>query len=780
LSTQELALIERYRAALRLRPGRIERYVRNLTVEPHWIEGTDSFWYRRDTEADHEFVLVNPETGAKQPAFDHQAVAALISTTTGQQADPGQLPFERFAYDDGPNAGTIRFELDGQTWLLDLDAGAMTPASQSLPRVLPNFRPHGDIPGLNWGPVLPSPDGKHEVYIQDDNLYLRDRATGQERRLTHDGEENYGYGQLSGTIWSGEVGMRRANIPWPVQAVWSPDSRRVATIRVDSRQVGLLYLLDSVAEGRYDQRPVLHPYPMVVAGDEHISMAELVIFDTGSGERVDVQLDPFPALIPPIAGGRVTWSGDGESLYVRWIERGGKEFRLVRVDAGTGAARLLVQEQDDFWHADLGWESARWFAELDAPGQFLWVSDRDGWHHIYRFDGRTGALINQVTSGEWPVDEILYVDAGQDWLYFTARGREPGRDLYYLHFYRCRLDGSELTLLTSEDAEHDVIVSPSGRFFLDRYSKVDLPTISVLRAADGSFVTELERADISELQALGWTPPERFQALADDGVTPLYGVIYRPGNFDPAGFYPIIDFGRQLADWITAARSFADGLVGFSGAATPAQLGFVTVNIDGKGEPGRSRAFHQAADVHGDMEGFRDHIAVLGQLAERYPYLDLERVGVTGYSGGGYTTARALFLYPDFYKVGVSGAGNHDQRLIGGVWGEAYIGHPANEPEGWAYQANTALADRLVGKLLIMHGELDDDCNPANSLQLADALIQAGKEFDFLIVPRMNHIRLHGDLYYRRRLWDYFVRHLMGVEPPDWNRVSFDELAASA
>jgi dipeptidyl aminopeptidase/acylaminoacyl peptidase len=772
VSTNEL--VGRYQAAVQRLPGRIERRVRNLTVTPHWVDA-DRFWYRRETANGHEFVLIDPARAAKEPAFDLQAVAELLSQATGQPAEAAALPFDRFEYvsveEGSPSHGHIRFELDGQTWQADLTAGTLEPSGQSLPPIFPNFRPHGDIPGLNWGPVLPAPDGRHEVYVQDDDLYLRDRASGQERRLTHDGAPNQGYGQLSGTVWSGEVGLPLNGIPWPVQALWSPDSRLVVTVRIDTREVGRMHLMDSVLDGDYTRRPVVHSWPMVVAGDETIPTATFHVFDAETGERINAQLDPVPAMDAPIAGGSVTWSDDGATLFIRWTARDGRTVPVHRVDARTGASQHLFDETGP----TVAWVAPRFLVPIDGLNQFLWISDRDGWHHIYRFDSQTGALINQVTSGDWPVDEILHVDAERGWLYFTARGREEGRDLYYLHLYRCRLDGSELTLLTPEDAEHDVVVSPSGNYFVDRYSKVDLPTVSVLRAADGSFVAELETADISELEALGWTPPERFQALADDGVTSLYGVLYRPSDLDPAGSYPVIDFARQLADWIIAPRSFADGLVGHSGAAVPAQLGFVTVSIDGRGEPGRSQAFYTAADVLGDAEGMRDHIAVLRQLAERYPYLDIERVGVTGYSGGGYTTARAMFLYPDFYKVGVSGAGNHDQRLISAIWGEIYIGMPADQPERWHYQANSSLAANLRGKLLLIHGELDDDTQPANSLQLADALIQAGKEFDFLMVPRMNHIRLHNSLYYRRRLWDYFVRHLMGVEPPDWNRVSFAE-----
>jgi dipeptidyl aminopeptidase/acylaminoacyl peptidase len=786
-TTEEEALVARYRAALQFQGDRLRARVRNLSVEPNWIGGTDLFWYRSETPEGHAFLLVDPSQGTKEPAFDHAQVAALITQITGQPAVAEALPFDRIAFDsrdDGtPDLGSFRFPLDGQTWRCDLAAGVFEPADARLPSALGDFAWEGDIPGVNRGPVLPSPDGRWEIFAREHDLYLRDTASGQERRLTEDGEPDYAYGALSGTIWSGEVSMPRAGFDWPVQALWSPDSRFVATVRVDKRRVQEFYLQDSVADGDYTRRPVLYPYHCPLGGDPEIPWVELLVIEIESGRIVPVKAERLPGLYATIQGNHLRWTNDGSRLVYERMERGSRRKSLHVVDLATGEDREVLVETAETFVAPGQFDSDSRLVELiEGDSQVLWFSQRDGWGHLYRYDLESGALLGQVTSGAWTVIEILQADDQAGWVFFLAAGREPDRDLYYCRLYRCRYDGADLTLLTPEDAEHEVAFSPTGRFFVDRHSRVDLPTVSLLRAADGSLVMELERADIGELEAIGWRPPERFQGTADDSATPIYGVLYRPRDFEPSRSYPVIDHVYGGPQIIVAPRSFSGGLTGWAHAAATAEMGFVTVNIDGRGTPGRSKHFHDAGEGFTDGCGLIDHIAVLRQLAERYPYIDLERVGITGFSGGGYTSTRALLKYPEFYTVAVSGAGSHNQYIVGTSWGETYLGLPGQEPKRWALQSNTALAGNLRGKLLLVHGELDDDTHPANSLQVADALIQAGKEFDLLIVPRMNHGGLSSSALYRRKLWDYFVRHLLGLEPPDWNRVSFaallDEVAA--
>ncbi|HUY99679.1 MAG TPA: prolyl oligopeptidase family serine peptidase, partial [Thermomicrobiaceae bacterium] len=383
----------------------------------------------------------------------------------------------------------------------------------------------------------------------------------------------------------------------------------------------------------------------------------------------------------------------------------------------------------------------------------------------------------------WTVRDVVHLDEAGGWLYFTAGGREPARDPYFRHLYRCRLDGTDLSLLTPEDAEHSVTVSPSGRFFLDTHSRVDLPPVTVVRAADGAHVLTLEEADVAGLLARGWRFPERVRVTARDGVTPLYGMLIRPSGYDPARRYPLLDAIYPGPQTIRTPKGFPDAASGFWQDQALAELGFVVVTLDGRGTPYRWKAFHDAAygERFGEAGGLGDHVAGLRQLGERDGSLDLERVGIYGHSGGGYASTRALLSFPDFYRVAVSSAGNHDQRGYNASWGERWIG--PYEAEVYALQDNIARAGQLQGKLLLVHGELDDNVHPSLTLRLVDALIAADKDFDLLIIPHTNHglfdtrrglaaqerYLSQGHPYFVRKRWDYFVRHLLGAEPPAYH-----------
>jgi dipeptidyl aminopeptidase/acylaminoacyl peptidase len=388
-------------------------------------------------------------------------------------------------------------------------------------------------------------------------------------------------------------------------------------------------------------------------------------------------------------------------------------------------------------------------------------------------------LLRQLSTGPYNVAGIAHVDEDERWLYFTALGREEGRDPYYPHLYRVRLDGSAPELLTPEDAAHTVWFSPSGKFFVDTYSRLDLPTVSLVRSASGAEICELERADVGALLETGWQPPERFCAKARDGVTEVYGAIFRPSRFDANRRYPLIDniYGGPQVN--QAPTTFADAAPfggpwragrgrGFWHAQALAELGFVVVMIDGLGMPGRGKSYADVSYRNLADGGLPDHIAVLRQLADRYPYLDLSRVGIFGHSAGGYASTRAIFTYPDFYKVCVSSAGNHDHRLDKAVWVERYMGLPVGKH--YEEQANQALAHQLKGKLLLIHPEMDENVHPASTMVVVDALIKANKDFDLLILPNLPHF-CDSDPYFVRKRWDYFVRHLLGAEPPAGYRI---------
>ena len=403
---------------------------------------------------------------------------------------------------------------------------------------------------------------------------------------------------------------------------------------------------------------------------------------------------------------------------------------------------------------------------LFKSNEFLWYSERSGWGHLYLRDWKSGKQTGAITSGDWLVRQVLRVDEKERVIYFLAAGREKGRDPYFSHLYRVGFDGSGIKLLTPEDANHDISIAPSGSSFVDSYSKPDVPPVTVLRELDGKLIATLEKADISKLQAMGWKPPMPITVKARDGQTDLYGLLYRPTNLDPARKYPIVNHiypGPQGGS--VGSRNFSSAR---GDAQALAELGFIVIEVDGMGNPTRSKAFHDAYFANMGDNTLPDQIAAMKQIAARYPYVDLDRAGIYGHSGGGFATADAMFRYPDFFKVGVSEAGNHDNREYEDDWGERYQGLLKKNADGttnYDDQANENIARNLKGHLLLAHGTMDNNVPPYNTLLVVDALIKANKDFDLIMLPNRSH-GFGNEPYMVRRRWDYFVRYLLGAEPP--------------
>lgn len=746
---------EDYARAEQFLPWNLNPRVRNLEVRPNWIDAGDRFWYERQTRDGTEAILVDARTGERRPLPEGS---------------------ERQALENAGESG------------LQGDRLAATLA-------------HGLI----------SPNGRWAVSARDSNLTLRDMDSVEERALTEDGELHHAYGKSpdSNTF---AVTARVAGIPLPPMALWSPDSRRLLTVRLDERRVKDLHLLQ-LAPPDASARPVLHTYRYAMATDEHIPHADLHVFDVPSGQQVRAEWAPIPApLLSPVELQHVWWNEDGTLAYFLDLARGCRECRLCELDAATGAVRPILEEQNDTYLELNPTTMAQPNVRILGGGEeVIWFSERDGWGHLYLYDGRTGDLKNQITSGDWLVRDIIQVDEKIRRVYFTACGREPERDPYYRHLYGVDLDGSGLALLTPEDADHQVSIppaseivalaqmailggtpsvagfSPSGRHFVDTWSRMDAAPVSVLRSADGALVCTLETADVSDVISAGWRWPEPFQVKARDGETNLYGAIYRPSHFDPKQHYPVIDMiypGPQVIR--TPKRSFpADPIesINYAFPQVMAELGFVVVTLDGLSTPFRSKAFHDFA--YGRMEeagGLEDHIAGLRQLAQSHPYMDLDRVGITGHSGGGFASTRAILAYPDFYKVAVSSAGNHDQRGYQSYWGEKYQSLPKavdDIEDAYGAQINARLAGNLEGDLLLIAGDMDDNVHPALTFQVVNALIAANKDFDLLLLPNRNHRTSLLDPYVLRKLWDYFVQHLLGAEPPASYRIRGPEEPAS-
>jgi dienelactone hydrolase len=730
-----------YAHAAKFLAGDTAPLVLHGAVRPTWLPGDgDRFWYRSVVGVDGaaEFVLVDAATGRKAPAFDQAHVAAALSAAAGAKYDAAHLPFSQFTF--SADKRSISFTIAGRTWNCDATGVTCTAANETT-------RPRS---------AAVSPDGKLAAFIRHDNLWVRDVATGAERQLTTDGAADFGYA-------TDNAGWTASDRP---VLLWSPDSKKIATFQQDQRGVGEMYLVDTKVG-----HPTLKAWKYPLPGDEKVTMIERVVIhlDGPRVVRLKMGADQHRGTIADDIKGRdgewddVEWSADSRQLAFVSTSRDHKVEQFRVADPDTGAVRDVFQEKvATYFESGMG--SANW-RFLPASNEVLWFSERDNWGQLYLYDLQTGALKSQITTGEGNVTEVLRVDEKARQIYFIGVGREKGRDPYFRHVYRVGFDGKGLALLTPADADHDVSLSPSGRVFVDNFSRPDQKPTSVLRAADGRQVLALEEADISRLVAAGWQPPIPFTVKARDGVTDLYGLMFRPTRFDPSKKYPIIDNiypGPQTGS--VGSRSFAASR---GDTQALAELGFVVVQIDGMGTPWRSKAFHDA--YYGDMgdNTLPDQVTGIKQLAQRYPWIDIGRVGIYGGSGGGFATADAMFRYPDFFKVGVSASGNHDNREYEDDWGEKWQGLLVRKPNGTSNyddQANQNHAANLKGKLLLAHGTMDDNVPPYNTLLVVDALIKANKDFDLILFPNRGHGL--GEAYMIRRRWDYFVEHLLGAVPP--------------
>jgi dipeptidyl aminopeptidase/acylaminoacyl peptidase len=733
-----------YRVAEQLlrRPARPGELVIGDKIRPQWIDGGARFWYAVSNGVGWRFVLVDPAAGIREPAFDHVRLAAALAAAVGQPVDADALPFP--AIDLAGNA--VEFDAYGEHWRCHLDGDALERAE---------FTPPGN-------PLdVPSPDHKVAVSRRGYDLWAHSLPDGREWALTTDGEPAHQYG--TGPESTGNAALlRKFGLPYlPPAVAWSPDSTKVLTHRTDERSVRPTHLVEArPADGG---APVLRSQLYAYPGDEHMPTAELIVLDVAAGRVVRAQAEPL--LMPqasPIMSKWAWWAEDGAAVYYLSQPRDRHKLTLHRLDPATGEVTTVLSEA-----GTTRVEPNQWTFEPPMvrvlDGEVLWYSQRDGWGHLYRYDLRTGALLGRVTSGEWAVRQILRVDQRRRVVYFTAAGLVAD-DPYRRTVCRANLDGSGFAKVTDDELDHVVMTPDTMEYFIDSASTVDTPPVSRVRDWSGRVLVELEHADISRLAATGWTPPERFRVKAADGVTDIYGVLYRPRGFDPAQRYPVVDTlypGPQVA---RVAPSFDPGGMGLD-AEPIAALGFVVVALDGRGTPGRDKAFHDASYGRlADGGGLDDHVAALRQLARSRPWMNLDRVGAFGHSGGGFATVRAMLDFPDVYRVGVALSGPHDIRHFNLRFVEAYDG--ADNPQAWARASNVDIADRLAGKLLLIHGGVDDQVHPDHTLRLADRLIAADKDFELLIVPGAEHTLIDCLHYVRKRSWDFLVRELMGTQPP--------------
>ena len=802
---------------------RFRETVFKTRVIPHWLPDNQRFWFRNElSDRGREFILVDAIKGQRSTAFDHARLAAALSKLTGKSVRADQLPVEALDFsadgkvvtlrtedrllecsladyalreipDDGRlqekltaeyrirpsrNGGTdsaIQFvnRTTEEVGLFWIDAGGeRKPYARVKPGARSNmhtFAGHvwaaigasNKIYGVFEAKAIPSqaviensrgktnasaptpgkppspkrkgnesPDGKWQITVKEHNLFLRVKNSSEDLALSKDGTEKESYSERD--------------------LFWSPDSKKLIALRtlnITERQIQM------VESSPKDQlQPKLHTLNYAKPGDP-LAQPRPQLFELETRRQIAVPNDQFTNCW---SLSQYRWEPDSSRFTFLFNQRGHQVLRLISIDAATGKPAVLLEEKSptfvDYAHkVDLRW--------LEESNEFIWMSERDGWNHLYLFDARTGQLKNQITRGSWVVRGVDRVDTKKRQLWFRAGGIRSTQDPYYIHYVRINLDGTGLTLLTEADGNHSVEYSPDQRFLLDTWSRVDAPPVHELRSAeDGHRICEVERADASGLFKAGWKAPEPFVAKGRDGSTDIYGVIFRPTNFDPTKKYPVIEDIYAGPHSAFVPKSFSP----FYGSQKIAELGFIVVKIDGMGTNHRSKKFHAVAWKNLGDSGFPDRIAWMRAATARYPYIDLSRVGIYGGSAGGQSALRALLAHGDFYRAAVADCGCHDNRMDKIWWNELWMSWPIGKH--YEEQSNVTQAHKLQGKLLLVVGELDKNVDPSSTMQVVNALIKADKDFEFLIVPGGGH-GIAESPYGQRRRMDFFVRNLWGLEP---------------
>lgn len=724
--------LEDYNRAYSLRQKFSGYQVYHSDVNPHWVTGTSSFWYLQRTPQGNEYLLVDADRQTRRPLFVRDSLAMQLQQSLGRRVDARNLPLDKGNLE--ASLDVFRFVCDGYNWRYEIAANRLTREGKVPPRGKGRHWMETDDE-KGWGPVT-SPDGKYEAYIKNDNIFVRDKASGRERQLSQDGTLSNYYSSY-------------------IQ--WSPDSRKVLSCRIRPVQKRYVYYVES--SPRDQLQPKLHQQEYAKPGDE-LPFKVPCIFHVETGQHCIPETSLFAH---QYSLSYLRWDADSKSVTFEYNERGHKTYRVLELSAEDGKVRTLIEEKEEkYVNYPLIYRNY-----LQDGKHILWTSERDNYNHLYLYDRTTGRPVRQITKGRWYVRGVQHVDEQNQWIYFSANGMNPKEDPYLIHYYRIGFDGKDLVELTPDEGMHQAWFSSDYRYLVDVYSKVDTPPVAVLRdARTGRQVMPLEQADISRLEANGWRAPEVFSAKGRDGKTDIWGVIYRPTNFDPSRKYPVVEYIYSGPGGQHVPKSFSSYNWWMTSLA---ELGFIVVQVDGMSTSFRSKDFEEVCYKNLKDAGLPDHMAWLQEAARRYPYMDLDRVGIFGSSAGGQEAMSAVLFHPEFYKAAYSACGCHDNRMDKIWWNELWMGYPVDS--SYIESSNVEQAHRLERPLMLVVGEMDDNVDPASTMQVVNALIKANKDFELVVVPGAGHTM--GDNFGEHKRYDFFVRHLMGVEPPKWNAITY-------
>ncbi len=706
--------------------------VTNSPKNFHW-QKNNLLWYVNNTPDGKEYLWVNPSEKTQEKCFDHAVLAKLLSEKFEKDIDANHIDISELEFD--ADMAELKFTFDEKIV-------SFNPNQQELTIV----ESKTEDPKRDWGywgsrfdetnnPPVMSPDSTMLAFIKNHNLYIKNTSTDEETRLSYDGAPGFFYSTY---------------------IKWSPDGKKIMAYKVRPGDERKIYFVESSPEDQF--QPKLQSRDYLKPGDE-LPFKSPQLFLIGEKKHIQVPTDEFGH---QFGLNNIEWREDSSAFTFEYNQRGHQAYKVIAVDAITGAVKVLVNEVSKTF---IDYSGKKYRYDIDDGKEIIWTSERDGWNHIYLYDGETGKVKRQLTKGEWVVRNVIHVDEENREVYFTASGMDKGQDPYFLHYFKVGFDGRNLTRFTKDNGNHQLTFSEDYEYYVDQYSRVDAPPVTLLKSSkNAKTLMQLQKADHSALLQEGWIAPEVFTSKGRDGVTDIWGVIIRPTSFDPNKTYPVIEYIYAGPHSSFVPKDFRSYYWSMSSLA---ELGFIVVQIDGMGTSNRSKAFHDVCWKNLKDGGFPDRKIWIREAAKKYPYMDAENVGIFGTSAGGQNAAAALVFNSDFYDVAVSSCGCHDNRMDKIWWNEQFMGYPIGPH--YAECSNVENAGQMGGDLMLILGEVDDNVDPASTMQFANALIKANKDFELVTIPGMGHSS--GGEFGERKRKDFFVKHLMDVDPPSWEEI---------